>query len=479
MRRIMIVVAAAVLLGAGMQARAQDIATATLPRAALPRAPWLQEDPADSLYRVARAALSQSRFRDAVGHFRTIREKYPRSGYTPDALYWEAFALHRLGGNANLRAALTALQMQAERFPRAATRGDGESLTARINSDLARLGDARSAMAVTRAAEAAAAPPARPATPMPASSARAPRPPRDARGPRGRDECAGEDDTKAIALNALIQMDSERALPILKKLLARRDTASVCLRRRAIFLVAQHETSETEDLLLAAARNDPDSEVREQAVFWLSQVDSDRAVSALDSILRMSRDEGLQEKAIFALSQQRSPRAATILRTYAERNDVPDELRVRAIFWIGQSNDAGSADFMRQLYGRLTSEELKGKVLFSIAQSSDPANTRWLLDLAKNGREPIEARKQALFWVGQGSASIDELVSLYDQMTDREMREQLVFVYSQRDEPAALDKMLDIARRDADAEIRKRALFWIGQSDDPRATQIIQDILED
>ena len=71
------------------------------------------------------------------------------------------------------------------------------------------------------------------------------------------------------------------------------------------------------------------------------------------------------------------------------------------------------------------------------------------------------------------------LVRLYDSITDREMREQLVFVYSQRNEREAMDKMIDIARRDPDPEIRKRALFWIGQSKDPRATQLIQDILED
>ena len=63
-------------------------------------------------------------------------------------------------------------------------------------------------------------------------------------------------------------------------------------------------------------------------------------------------------------------------------------------------------------------------------------------------------------------------------MTDREMREQLIFVYSQRDEPAAVDKLLEIARKDPDTELRKKALFWLGQSDDPRAAKALQDIIE-
>ncbi len=63
-------------------------------------------------------------------------------------------------------------------------------------------------------------------------------------------------------------------------------------------------------------------------------------------------------------------------------------------------------------------------------------------------------------------------------MPDREMREQLIFVYSQRSEPAAVDKLLDIAKREPDVELRKKALFWLGQSDDPRAAKALQDIIE-
>jgi len=73
---------------------------------------------------------------------------------------------------------------------------------------------------------------------------------------------------------------------------------------------------------------------------------------------------------------------------------------------------------------------------------------------------------------------VADLTSLYNTMDEREMREQLIFVYSQREEPAAVDKLLEIARRDSDAELRKKALFWLGQSDDPRAAKALQDIIE-
>jgi HEAT repeat protein len=207
-------------------------------------------------------------------------------------------------------------------------------------------------------------------------------------------------------------------------------------------------------------------------------VNSDRAVAALETILRSSDDTELQEKALFALSQQQSPRALGILRAYAEREDAPEDLRANAIFWLGQRSGSEDAAFLRALYGRIRNPELREKILFSIAQSGDPASADWLLDIARNRQEPMELRKNALFWAGQGKASIGELVRLYADVSDSEMREQLVFVYSQRSEREALDKLLDLARRDPDPEIRKKALFWIGQSKDPRATKIIEDILE-
>jgi HEAT repeat protein len=273
-------------------------------------------------------------------------------------------------------------------------------------------------------------------------------------------------------------MDAAKARPILQKVLARRDPKSACLRRKAVFLVAQQHEPGTEDILLASVRSDPDAEVRRQAVFWLSQVGTDKAVSALDSILRSSPDPEIQDKALFALSQHGSQRAQQALRAYAERGGIPEELRAKAIFWIGQQETSENAAFLRTLYGRLTDAELKKKVLFSLSQMGGDANCRWLLGIARNQSESLETRKQALFWAGQCGVSINELTALYATVSDPEMRNQLVFVYSQRDEPAALDKLIDIAKNDPSPELRKKALFWVGQSDDPRAVKALQDILE-
>jgi HEAT repeat protein len=447
--------------------------------ASRPREPWLQADPADSMYRAAREALNRQDFRRAADLFAQIPNRFPRSGYAPDALYWQAFALYRLGGTRELRAALAALSKQRDQYADAATKGDAAALERRIQGELARRGDPNAAIAVREAAENAAAPPT---PPVPAEASEAPEPPEPPEPPESDGDdgrCADDDDDmKIAALNALIHMDSDKARPILTRVLERRDPASVCLRRKAVFLVSQGDSEGTEEVLLKSARTDPDLEVREQAIFWLSQVGSERAVAALDSVLRSSTDRRLQDKAIFALSQQDSPRARQALRTFAERADAPEGLREQAIFWIGQTGGKESFTYLRELFGRIKNEELRKKILFSISQGDENGGA-WLVSVARDRAQPLEMRKQALFWAGQGDASIADLVSLYSAFDDREMKDQMIFVYSQRDETAATDKLLEIARRDSDTELRKKALFWLGQRDDPRAAKALQDIIDE
>ncbi|HEX8242291.1 MAG TPA: HEAT repeat domain-containing protein [Longimicrobium sp.] len=409
------------------------------------------QDPANALYRQARAALNDEQWQRAVTLFQRIRQRYPRSTYTPDALYWEAFARYRLGGNEQLRYALGALDTQRRDYPRAATRRDADELATRIRGSLAARGDAGAAERVSESARQAA----------------------QCGNGRG-----GDDDERLAALNALLQMDSQRAMPLLRSVLARRDACSERLRRQATFLVSQKGGAEADAILLNVARTDPSAEVRGQAVFWLSQSGSERAVDAIQDILRSSNDPEVQEKAVFALSQHSSPRAAQMLRVYAENEGAPQNVREKAIFWLGQRSSAQNAEYLRSLFGRLRNEELKSKVLFSLSQMHGQGNERWILNVALDGSQSTEVRKQALFWAGQAGVPLADIGALYDRLRDAELREQTIFVLSQRHESAALDKLIDIARRDPDRKMREKAIFWLSQSHDPRAARVISEIID-
>ena len=470
------------------------------------REQWFVDDPADSLYRVARETLNKGDYRRAATLFRQVVDRYPQSSYVADALYYQAFALARLGTDKDLRQALAVLDEQRKRFPEAADGADVRTLVTRIQGQLAKNGDPAAVKSLIDAAkgvddlekgsddlhqgldEMKADLDELKADVNADKSDKALKGDKGLKGGRnGRrasSACTNEDDEdsdmRIAALNALLQMDSDRAMPILKQVLARRDACSEVLRRKAVFLVAQKQTSESADLLINAARNDPDPEVRQQAVFWLSEVRSDRAIAALDSLLRESKDPELQEKAIFALSNTNTARGAEILRKYADSN-APEELRAKAVFWLGQSTrrNPENAPFLRQLFDKTQSEEIQGAIVQAIAEGGSDENTRWLLSEVLNTKQSVETRKKALFWAGQQRRfDINLLLPLYEKITDPDLKEHYVFVLAERRESAATDKLIDIAKHDKNTEMRKKALFWLAQKNDPRVKQLLLEIID-
>jgi HEAT repeat protein len=435
--------------------RTESVSYAAEPAfAELPPAPWAEADPADSLYKAGREAINRGDFRRAARLFGEISAKYPRSEYAPDAPYWRAFALYKSGRDDDLREALKALDSQRSKFPKAKTIADAEELAIRVRGVLAQQGDVDAAEAVSKAAS------------------------RNAPCSRGDDN---DSDIRAAAMNALLQMDAQGALPIIKQVLLKRDECSVALREKAVFLLSQKQTSETETILIDVVRNDPSRSVREQAVFWMGQVHTDKAAEALEAIATSSPDMALREKAIFALNEQGSPRGAALLRRFAESSDTPESVREQAIFWLGQRRSAENAQFLRSLFDKLgkgeQNDDIRKKVLFSLSQMRGVGNDRWLLNIALDTTNSEDLRGHALWTAGQAGIAGSELVSLYDKLTDSEVKEKLIWVLSESHDPAATDKLVEIAQKDRDREMRKKAMFWLGQKNDPRIQKILMDIL--
>jgi HEAT repeat protein len=398
-------------------------------------------------YESARRALSAAQYTKAIDLFRAYRAAAPRAPHVDASLYWEAFALSRMETTRALREAITALEMQMRDYPNAATSGDARELMARIRGELANRGDSESAEWVYRETE-------------PARQERV-------------------DETKLAALSALMQMDSDAAVPILRKLIENRDENPE-LRAHALFILTQQDPEHATDIMMDVARNDPDPEVREQAVFWLSQNDSPETVAVLREILNDPGDAEFHEQAVFALSQMSDPSAGSILKEYAESESASSDLRSNAVFWLGQHPSAENARFLRDLFAKTTDDETREAILFSLSQMPDQGNGQWLMDIALDESEGSEMRTQALFMAFQANTfDTSDLVDVYDRAEDPELKEQALFILSQRKDRAAVDKLIEIVRSEDDPEIRQNAIFWLGQSGDPRAADVLVEILND
>ncbi|MEO8911166.1 MAG: sigma factor [Gemmatimonadaceae bacterium] len=102
-------------------------------------------------------------------------------------------------------------------------------------------------------------------------------------------------------------------------------------------------------------------------------------------------------------------------------------------------------------------QDLKEKVMCSLSQQRGVGNEQWLMNIAVNPKEEIELRKKALFWAGQSGVATSELSGLYTRMTDEEMKDALIFTFSQRQsDRAAMDKLFDIAKNEKTPSCAKR-----------------------
>ena len=407
---------------------------------------------AQSQYEVARRLLNSAQYTQAVDLFRAYRDADTQARYAAESLYWEAYALSRMESTRYWKQALAALDTQIKLYPGASTADDTKALLAKVHGVLANRGDSKSAEWVYRKAEWAAQ--------------------------QEMEQDDGPDETKLMALNALMQMDSDKAIPILRKLIQNRDNHPE-LRSHAMFILAQQDEDGATDFMLDVARNDPNPEVRQQAVFWLSQNDSPETISVLRSILSNDADAELHEHAVHALSQMSDPSAGAILREYAESESADPEIRARAVFGLSQHASTENSEFLRSLFARSGDPQTREVIMFALSQMRDQGNAQWLMDIALDKSEGTEMRAQALFVANQvGSVSIADLVGIYDRSEDEELKGQVLFILSQQEDSAGFDKLLDIARNESNPELRKNAIFWLGQSGDPRAEQFLLDILD-
>ena len=371
-----------------------------------------QSDAADAVYGRARRALDERNYDAAAKLFNSIITQYPKSVYAPDALYWKGFAHYRAG---NLDSAKAALETQAERFPNATTRADAAPLLIVVKGELAKRGNAAARRDVDSAASTTSG-------------------------------ACSNTEVQSAALDALQQMDPDRVLPLLRKVMARRDECSAPLRKNALFILAQKGGDERDKLLLDIAKSDPSTPVRNDAVFYLGQSKGDAAVDALEDILLHSDESGVRGNALFALAQIHTDRASKILQQFATLDGAPTPLRKDA--------------------------------LFQVAQQHSPDTYKWMASLVTNAKAPMELRKDAVFHLSQQKPDAsDELTNVYDSPLPFDVKKDLIFYFAQRKDDKSLLKLIAIAKTDANQELRKEALFHLAQSKDPRALKALEELV--
>jgi len=405
------------------------------------------DDPAAeaAALQAAREALNADRYREAAQLYAEARALAESRRAAADAMYWEAFARQRMQQTKELKRALAILQEQVREYGDQVDQARTEDLAARISGELAKRGEPEAAQKIYEMAE------------------------------KERQREA----TRIAALQALMEMDPERAQPILEKIVRGGTEYSSEMRQNAVFILCHKEGMGTEVILEALPTTD-DPELLQAMVMCLAQTGDDRSLDALVELLRRTDDPRLAEAILVSLGHHKDARSFDILAEIARDPKRDPDMRAHALVGLGQTEDPRAVDIALEVIQRPDeNEQVLEMALMALTMSEDKRAASALLTLAEDPDADPDLRAMAIYNAGaKGAIEVGRLREIYRTAGSSDLKLQICHVLAQMDSDEAFEAMLDIVRNEEDPEIRQAAVFWLGQFDDPRVADVLLEIIE-
>ncbi len=350
-----------------------------------------------SLYRSGQEALDARRWAEAAEIFDDVAKA---GGQDADAaFYWQGYALEKRGQD---RLALEALAELQKRYPDSRWIDDARALDLEI---------------------------------------------RQSSGETVAPGTLEDDELKLYAVSSLMNVNSDRAVPILEKILA--SDQSIELKDRALFVLSMSDTPRARQILLETAQGSS-SELAEKAIDYLGlcdecgpelrQIYAEADVPVRHAILNamMVADDnvGLLE---------------------AAENETDPGLRAAAIDLLGVQE---AVTELRRLYEKESSHEIREQIVEALFLADDAST---LAKIAETDPDPRMRRKaiESLGLVGT-EESRRALDALYANESSTEVKEAIVDALFLSEGASSLAK---IARNDPDPELRRKAISNLGLID--------------
>jgi HEAT repeat protein len=341
----------------------------------------LGDKASNTLYWQGQTALKQSDWPIALQRFtemeKLLRNNEPRN--VDAALYWEAYTLAQAKRTAEAKGVIERLRRE---FPDSRWNRDADTLVAQM---------------------------------QPASRA---------------DPASADEELADIALRGLLDAPPERALPLLKKVLA--GERSIKTKKRALFVLSQLGADDGLNVVLDVAKNAREPELRLEAIRMLGISGSKMATDRLTDIYASGKSA--EEKASVVQAWLIAGRKDLVLKTAREEPDPA--VRRKAVETLGAM---GASDELRQLFDATQDAGNRRVIIHSLGVAG---NTSALTSIAGNTTLPQAERVEATRALGIAG--------------DHGGRAVLVDLYGKADTPAMRDAVLQglLITGDSDAVIR-------------------------
>jgi HEAT repeat protein len=234
------------------------------------------------------------------------------------------------------------------------------------------------------------------------------------------------------------------------------------------------------DVLVQIARDDDDNQgVRQQALRTLARLEHGAGTTLLMELARDAQRAWLAREALTALRSSGDPRARQHLREVVRRAELPDDVLTAAIRAVGGDFATGEdVKLLRETYAKFLGERSREAAVSAIATFGGSENVRWLLALARDANQPISTRRRAVQYAYRGGTPVVEIIKVYDETTDTQLKDAVINSLMESGEKQATDKLMQIARNDESVSMRRKAINVLSRSSDERVKKFLTDLAE-
>lgn len=309
----------------------------------------------DRLYQDGQRALDNRHWDQALEDFSQVAA---RAGSRADgALYWKAYTLNKLGRRDEAMAAIAELRKS---YAGSRWLDDAKALEVEV---------------------------------------------KQASGQKVAPESESDEDLKLMAINGLMQSDSERAIPLLENLL--KGAQSPKLKERALFVLAQSSVPKAQQLLEQVARGGGNPDLQVKAINYVGVARRRQGGGGngqlLSEIYAATNDANVKRAILNAYMANRDTEH---LLQVAKTEKAP-ELRLDAIRYVGSG---GGSDALVAVYGSDQDRQVKQTIVETLFAHG---NAKALVDLARNEKDP-EMKKTIVRFLStmKGKEATDYLMEI-------------------------------------------------------------------
>jgi tetratricopeptide (TPR) repeat protein len=355
------------------------------------------------LYREGTGSVDDGRYEQAVSRFNRLLEADSKWSRADGAYYWKAYALNKLGKRDE---ALSTLGEIAKQFPQSKWINDAKALQVEVQQSAGR-----------------------PVSP----------------------DSIDDQDLKLLALTALMNSDSERAVPLVDGVL-KDPKNNLSLKAKALYVLAQRPNNEkAREIVGAYAKNGSNPDLQIRAVGYVGTWRTKDGSQILADIYAANSDVAVKRAVLRALSNSRD--SARLFG--AVKSEQNADLRREAIRGLGNMQ---AANELAQLYATETATDLKDSILASMmnARATDK-----LIEIAKTEKN-TELRGDAIRYLSntRGDKTAEALVAIYGSESDKNVKAQILRALANQ---GAGKQLVEILRNEKDAELKASGVRMLGQ----------------